>query len=394
MSQTMCRIVSGRSSSVKGEQSRIGGRRHRQLQAMPAELSQVGVRARVDRRGANVSRRMLVLAKAEAAERESIKVIVAGGGIGGLMCARALQTKGIQVEVYEKAREYRPFGGPIQLAGNALSAIEAIDGELAQKIMDDGVITGDRVNGLLDGKTGAWYCRFDTRKPAFKNGIPLTQVIGRYKLQELLVEAVGEDIVNNGSKVVSFEDHEEGGVTAHLSDGSVVQGDILIGADGIRSEVRQQIRHHKDEPRYSGYTCYTGICPFDSEDIEKIGYQVFLGSNQYFVCSDVGNGLSQWYAFYNQPAGMDDSNADRKKVLQDLFAEWCPSVRERITATPQENIERRDIYDMTPAMKWTEGRVALLGDAAHAMQPNMVGCENCRLTMLDDFLKPRGKAIN
>ena len=119
-------------------------------------------------------------------------MLIAGGGIAGLITALALQRKGMKVKVFEKVKEYKLFGGPIQLQCNAQGALEAPSRR--RRALGDGrrerekwtIITGDRINGLLDGVAGDWFYRFDTRKPCYENGLPLTLVIARYDLLEIL----------------------------------------------------------------------------------------------------------------------------------------------------------------------------------------------------------------
>ena len=103
-----------------------------------------------------------------------------------------------------------------------------------------------------------------------------------------------------------------GQVRVFLEDGSVLTGDLLVGADGIRSKVRTQMLG-LTEASYSDYTCYTGIADFTPADIATVGYRVFLGNKQYFVSSDVGHGKMQWYAFYNEAAGGVDLPGGRKR---------------------------------------------------------------------------------
>lgn len=142
---------------------------------------------------------------------KKLRILVAGGGIGGLVFALAAKRKGFEVVVFEKdlsaIRGEGQYRGPIQIQSNALAALEAIDLEVADQVMQVGCITGDRINGLVDGVSGNWYIKFDTFTPAAERGLPVTRVISRMTLQQILAHAVGEDVIMNESNVVNFEDN-------------------------------------------------------------------------------------------------------------------------------------------------------------------------------------------
>lgn len=131
-------------------------------------------------------------------DEKKLRILVAGGGIGGLVFALAAKNKGFDVMVFEKdlsaVRGEGQYRGPIQIQSNALAALEAIDMQVAEKVMEAGCITGDRINGLVDGVSGSWYIKFDTFTPAAERGLPVTRVISRMTLQEILARAVGEDL--------------------------------------------------------------------------------------------------------------------------------------------------------------------------------------------------------
>ncbi|XP_068643261.1 zeaxanthin epoxidase, chloroplastic-like [Aristolochia californica] len=188
-------------------------------------------------------------------------------------------------------------------------------------------------------------------------------------LQQILAQAVGDDLIMNDSQVVDFENDGKK-VTVKLENGQSYEGDLLIGADGIWSKVRKNL-FGPSEASYSDYTCYTGIADFVPPDIETVGYRVFLGHKQYFVSSDVGAGKMQWYAFHKEPpVGVDVPNGKKERLLK-IFSGWCDNVIDLISATEEEAVIRCDIYDKFSSLTWGKRRVTLLGDSIHAMQPNM-----------------------
>ena len=103
----------------------------------------------------------------------------------------------------------------MQVQSNALAALEAIDARMAGEVMDAGCVTGDRINGLCDGISGDWYCKFDTYHPAVENGLPVTRVISRVTLQQILAKYAekigGDQVIQPSMKVNSFsEDSVQG----------------------------------------------------------------------------------------------------------------------------------------------------------------------------------------
>ncbi|THG15298.1 hypothetical protein TEA_010456 [Camellia sinensis var. sinensis] len=172
--------------------------------------------------------------------KKRLRILIAGGGVGGLVLALAAKNRGYDVKVFERdlsaVRGEGRHRGPIQLLSSALAVLEAIDKDVARQIVEAGCITGNRINGLADGLSGEWFTKFDLLTPAVSRGLPITQVICRIALQDILVNAVGQDIVSNNSKVVDFvEDSNK--VKVILEDGRQYEGDVLVGADGIRSKV-------------------------------------------------------------------------------------------------------------------------------------------------------------
>ncbi|OVA20868.1 Monooxygenase [Macleaya cordata] len=327
-------------------------------------------------------------------KKQQLRILIAGGGVGGLVLALAAKNRGFEVKVFEKdLSAIRGEGrerGPIQLQSNALAVLEAIDKDAAREIMEAGCTTGNRINGIADGVSGEWFMKFDLMTPALERGLPFTQVISRMILQEILVKAVGFDILHNRSKVVDFiEDPEK--VTVFLEDGGKYEGDILVGADGIWSKVRPKL-FGSEEAKYSEYTSYSGLVDYVPPYIDTVGYRVFLGLNQYFVALDVGGGKMQWCAFHKEPPGNYDPPEGKfrtkKKRLLELFGSWCSEVTTLISETQEHVIIRRDIYDRDMVCSWSRGRVTLLGDAAHPMQPNLgqggsMAIEDCYRLILE-----------
>lgn len=320
-----------------------------------------------------------------------LKIAVAGAGVGGVFLGYALQTKGFDVTVFEKTAKFSRFGGPIQLASNALSCINSLSPELLEKIMKRFTFTGTRKCGIKDGIRNKWYTIFDAIKNLAEwNSLPYTGVIDRPDLQEILLESIDEGRVVNNMPLKSYTENEDGTVDVHFENGETVKGfDILIGADGIWSNVRAQMWNEPNAKpgtcTYSGYTLFAGeniMEPgssfFNKEGYFDAGYKVYIGPGKYFVTSDVGSGRIQWYAFLALPPGSKarDSNLD---YLRDQFEGWTDEIHSCISNTPEKMVEQRDLYDRRPSVlkSWSKGCVTMVGDAVHPMMPNLGqgGCQ-------------------
>jgi len=313
----------------------------------------------------------------DAVSSESpLRVAIAGGGVGGLMSAFALQKKGIDVVIYERTSEFKRFGGPIQLASNALSTIKAIDTTLFNDIMEKFTFTGVRTSGIKDGIRSEWYTKFDAITIAADEGkIPYTGVINRPDLQEIMLKHVGK-CVNNGKKVTGYENLKDGGVRVLLEDGTSEEVDVLVGADGIWSQVRAQMWNEPIKEgsgaTYSGYTVFAGETVHEVPDYWDVGYKVYIGPGKYFVTSDVGCGRMQWYAFVALPPG-SKSRKSNKEYIKELYEGWSQEMFDVLDATDEEEIEQRDLYDRPPQIfkSWSDGCTTMLGDACHPMMPNL-----------------------
>ena len=107
----------------------------------------------------------VAMSAADGDSERPLKAVIAGGGIGGLCTALVLRKLGFDVNVYEKASEYKPFGGPIQSASNALESLRRIDADVYADILAKSTIIGDRINGLKDGVSNEWFATFDLASP-------------------------------------------------------------------------------------------------------------------------------------------------------------------------------------------------------------------------------------
>jgi len=317
-------------------------------------------------------------------------VIIAGGGVGGLFLAKALQKQGIKVQVLEKTSKFARFGGPIQLASNALSTIKGIDENLFQRLMKKFTFTGTRTNGIKDGIRTQWYTKFQAiTDMADYFTLPYTGVIDRPDLQEMLLDEIGGDeTVKRDAAVERYEQREGGGVKVFLQDGTTEEADVLVGADGIWSQIRAQMwdqpaKGPQSGTTYSGYTCFAGDTIQKTDFYFDVGYQVYIGPGKYFVTSDVGRGRTQWYAFLALPEG-SKSRASNKEYLRDLFSKgkegvWTDEVFKVLDATPDTAIEQRDLFDRPPSVlrSWSDGCVTMIGDSVHPMMPNLGqgGCQ-------------------
>jgi 2-polyprenyl-6-methoxyphenol hydroxylase-like FAD-dependent oxidoreductase len=296
------------------------------------------------------------------------KVVVAGGGIGGLTAAIALRRAGFEVSVFERAAELGEVGAGLLLAANAQNALAKLG--LANAVARLGTPASA-------GEIRSWRGQVLASIPAAelekKIGTP-SAAVHRADLQALLVREVGEGTLRLGAEVESFE-QDESGVRVKFADGGHESANVLVGADGLRSRIRAGL-FGPEEPRYAGYTAWrTVVEPKEVLLSLGAGFESW-GRGARFGCAHIGDGRVYWFATANAPEGEKDgppvSLAGPKATLLRLFSGWHRPVANLVQAAEEGTILRTDIYDREPLGEhWGEGRVTLLGDAAHPMTPNL-----------------------
>lgn len=287
--------------------------------------------------------------------------IIIGGGIGGFSVAIALEQIGLHVDIYERAPQLKPIGAGISLWANAIKALDQLG--VGIKLRELGIFAGNAGFHIPSGRT---LSKTDMQAIIDRFGAP-PLVIHRADLINILREGNTSPIHLN--QVFTHYELDGDTIIAHFSDGTTAQADMLICADGIRSAVRQ-MWHPTSKPVYSGYTAWRGVTEFDHARIgrywgETIGRGVRIG------ITPLPNNRIYWYATQNVLADALKSEHNHQAYLQNLFGAWYDPIPSIIQATPNEAILNNDIYDIDPITEWVRGNVALLGDSAHAMTPNM-----------------------
>jgi 2-polyprenyl-6-methoxyphenol hydroxylase-like FAD-dependent oxidoreductase len=191
--------------------------------------------------------------------------------------------------------------------------------------------------------------------------------IHRADLQEVLLGAAGCERVRLGAQCTGLAASDQR-VTAKLADGSEEEGDLLIGADGIDSVVRGALLGEA-APRYSGYAGWRAVADLDLPELRGIVSETW-GPRDRFGLVPIGAGRLYWFVSESVPHGSRPHARPKEEFLR-RFASWHDPIPRVVEATPEDALSRTFVYDLRPLREWGRGRVTLLGDAAHAMAPNL-----------------------
>ncbi|QWF83995.1 FAD-dependent monooxygenase [Amycolatopsis sp. CA-230715] len=287
--------------------------------------------------------------------------VVVGGGIGGLAAAIGLRAIGWEVTVVERAEVLDDAGAGISLAANGIRALDELGvGTAVREAARYQYTGGTRV------PAGRWLARMDGALLERELGTPIAG-IPRAALHSALRAALPESALRVGSEAEPVSTVDPGRAGIRLAD-EIVDADLLVAADGVRSRWRALLFPGHPGPVYSGSTVLRAITAEPADP--GTDFELTWGPGAEFGHIAFRDGRAEWHAVLDAPAGV--RHADPLAAVRARFGGWHDPIPALLDATRPADVLHHDVHELrTPLPRFTSGRVALLGDAAHAMTPNI-----------------------
>jgi salicylate hydroxylase len=294
----------------------------------------------------------------------ALRAVVVGGGIGGIAAAVALARAGIEVEVHEQAQQLTEVGAGVSLAPNGLRMLELLG--VGEEVRRVGSRYASSQLRLPDGQA--------VRHEPYQFAMAGQNIgIHRADLLALLAGQLPPGTVRTGHRCTGFR-QDDGSATAVFADGTSATADVVIGADGIHS-VLQGFVVAPAEPTFSGVVAYRGLVPCLAE-YPAGAIRMWMGEGRHFLVFPVRAGqLLNYVGFVQSDTAVRESwsAAGDPAALAAHFAGWDPLIGQVIAAIsgPGGSGFQWGMYDRGPLPRWSDGRLTLLGDAAHPMLPHL-----------------------
>ena len=291
-------------------------------------------------------------------------IIIVGGGIGGLFAAKALTTRGLEVALYEQAPELGEVGAGVYITPNSVRQLQRVG--LGEQVEKYGARVGPASHYFrADGEpiapvqvtdSSGWNANFGMHRADFV---------------DFLAASLPQGVVHTGHRCTGFEQTgDKARVT--FANGASAEADIVVGADGIHSELRPHV-FPPSQPVFSGTVAYRGTVPHESlPDFPNERWQMWLGKGRHFLVFPLRAGkLLNYVGFLPADQEMKESWSapGDPDLLRAEFAGWAPPITQLLSKV--EQTFRWALYDREPMPTWTKGRLTLLGDAAHPMLPHL-----------------------
>jgi len=286
------------------------------------------------------------------------KITIIGAGIGGLTTAIALIQKGFEVEIFENSPAFKKAGSGINLAINAMQIYKELG------VYDDILLQGNYTNSMnaLSKKLKVFTsARFEKFEEKYK---VKTVAIHRASLHKILLNHIDNTKIHLNKKLKSLEQNN-GNVNLVFEDGTSHNATLVIGADGIHSNVRKSI-FKNTELRDAKQVCWRGISKAKIDKKYKKELNEIWGKGNRFGFVHITPEEVYWFGLINK-----DKFKSKDEDLQQIFSDYPQTVKNIIAETDKKEILCNEIWDLKPIDKWYNGNVCLLGDAAHATTPNL-----------------------
>jgi salicylate hydroxylase len=291
------------------------------------------------------------------------KVIIVGGGIGGLFAAKALLAHGLAVSVYEQAPELGEIGAGVYITPNSVRQLQRVG---------------------LGAEVETWGARVGAASEYYRaDGTPIAPVqvtdsggssafgMHRADFVDFLAKSLPAGVVHTGHRCVGFE--QVGDIArVKFANGTTAEADIVVGADGIHSELRPYV-FPPSQPVFHGSVAYRGTVPHERvPEWPNERWQMWLGKGKHFLVFPLRAGrIINYVGFVPADKEMKESWSapGDPDMLRAEFAGWDPRIEKLLAKV--ERTFRWALYDREPMPTWTKGRLTLLGDAAHPMLPHL-----------------------